>query len=46
VGTLAGQIAKLKGCRVVGIAGGAEKCEWLVRELGYDIAIDRRAGGR
>ena len=44
VGTLAGQIAKLNGCRVVGIAGGAEKCEWLVRELGYDAAIDRRAG--
>ncbi|MET1078138.1 MAG: NADP-dependent oxidoreductase [Pseudomonas sp.] len=40
VGSIAGQIAKLKGCRVVGIAGGAEKCALLVDELGFDAAID------
>ncbi|BAP44382.1 oxidoreductase, zinc-binding protein [Pseudomonas sp. StFLB209] len=40
VGSIAGQIAKIKGCRVVGIAGGAEKCAWLVDELGFDAAID------
>ena len=40
VGTVAGQIAKLKGCRVVGIAGGAEKCAYVVDELGFDAAID------
>src|SRR5882672_2677150 len=40
VGTVVGQIAKIKGCRVVGIAGGADKCEWLVKELGFDGAID------
>lgn len=40
VGTVVGQIAKLKGCHVVGIAGGAEKCRYLVEELGFDGAID------
>jgi NADPH-dependent curcumin reductase CurA len=40
VGSIVGQIAKLKGCRVVGIAGGPEKCEWIVEELGFDVAID------
>ena len=40
VGTVVGQIAKIKGCRVVGIAGGAEKCRYLVDELGFDAAID------
>lgn len=40
VGSIAGQIAKLKGCRVVGIAGGAEKCGWITGELGFDGAID------
>ncbi|MGE8360479.1 NADP-dependent oxidoreductase [Pseudomonas sp.] len=40
VGSIAGQIAKLKGCRVVGIAGGADKCRFLVDELGFDAAID------
>lgn len=40
VGSIVGQIAKLKGCRVVGIAGGAEKCQWLVDELGFDAAVD------
>jgi NADPH-dependent curcumin reductase CurA len=41
VGSVVGQIAKLKGARAVGIAGGREKCEWLVDELGFDAAIDR-----
>ena len=40
VGTVVGQLAKIKGCRVVGIAGGAEKCRYLVDELGFDAAID------
>lgn len=40
VGGLVGQIAKIKGCRVVGIAGGREKCQFLVDELGFDAAID------
>jgi NADPH-dependent curcumin reductase CurA len=43
VGSVAGQIAKLKGCRVVGIAGGEEKCRWLVDELGFDAAVDYKA---
>ncbi len=43
VGSVAGQIAKLKGCRAIGIAGGAEKCRWLVDELGFDAAIDYKA---
>ena len=41
VGSVVGQIAKLKGARAVGIAGGAEKCRFLVDELGFDAAIDR-----
>ena len=40
VGTVVGQIAKIKGCRVVGIAGGQAKCDYLVNELGVDAAID------
>jgi NADPH-dependent curcumin reductase CurA len=40
VGGLVGQIAKIKGCRVVGIAGGEEKCQFLIDELGFDAAID------
>ncbi|CCQ14387.1 putative NADPH: quinone reductase [Rhodococcus sp. AW25M09] len=40
VGSIAGQIAKAKGCTVIGIAGGAEKCAWLTEELGFDAAID------
>src|SRR5215475_12487227 len=43
VGTVAGQIAKIKGCRAVGIAGGPDKCRFLVDELGFDAAIDYRA---
>jgi len=40
VGSVVGQVAKIKGCKVIGIAGGAEKCKYLVEELGYDGAID------
>lgn len=40
VGSLAGQIAKRQGCRVVGIAGSAEKCRWLTEEFGFDAAIN------
>ena len=43
VGQTVGQIAKIKGCRVVGIAGGAAKCEWVVKELGFDACIDYKA---
>lgn len=43
-GSIVGQLAKLSGCRAIGIAGGAEKCAWLVDEAGYDAAIDYRAG--
>jgi NADPH-dependent curcumin reductase CurA len=42
-GSVAGQIAKIRGCRVIGIAGGAKKCEWLTGELGFDAAIDYKA---
>ncbi|HEY5107532.1 MAG TPA: NADP-dependent oxidoreductase [Caulobacteraceae bacterium] len=44
VGSLVGQIAAIKGCRTVGIAGGAAKCEMLKAELGYDEAVDYKAG--
>jgi NADPH-dependent curcumin reductase CurA len=40
VGAIVGQIAKIKGCRVVGIAGGAEKCGYLTEKLGFDAAVD------
>lgn len=40
VGSIVGQIAKIKGCRVVGITGSNEKCRWLVEELGFDAAIN------
>jgi NADPH-dependent curcumin reductase CurA len=43
VGMVAGQIAKIKGCRAVGIAGGAEKCQYIVKDLGFDAAIDYKA---
>jgi NADPH-dependent curcumin reductase CurA len=43
VGAVAGQIAKLKGCRVIGIAGGPEKCNYVVNELGFDGSIDYKA---
>lgn len=41
-GSLVGQIGKIAGCRVIGIAGGPEKCAWLTGELGFDAAIDYR----
>jgi NADPH-dependent curcumin reductase CurA len=43
VGSVVGQIARLKGCRAVGIAGGPEKCSWIVEELGFDAAIDYKS---
>jgi NADPH-dependent curcumin reductase len=43
VGSVAGQIARIKGCRVVGIAGGPRKCEWVAGELGFDACIDYKA---
>ncbi|MFT5577947.1 MAG: NADPH-dependent curcumin reductase CurA [Paraglaciecola psychrophila] len=42
-GSVVGQIAKLKGCRVIGIAGGQEKCNWLKREAGFDETIDYKS---
>jgi NADPH-dependent curcumin reductase CurA len=44
VGSIAGQIARIRGCRAVGIAGGPDKCRWLVDELGFDAAVDYKAG--
>ncbi|WP_283150763.1 NADP-dependent oxidoreductase [Silvimonas soli] len=43
VGSVVGQIARLKGCRIVGIAGGAEKCRYVAEELGFDACIDHRS---
>jgi NADPH-dependent curcumin reductase len=43
VGSTVGQIAKITGCRVVGIAGGAEKCRYVVEELGVDAAVDYKS---
>ncbi len=40
VGSIVGQVAKIKGCKVVGIAGGPEKCKYVVEELGFDACID------
>ncbi|HYD55332.1 MAG TPA: NADP-dependent oxidoreductase [Burkholderiales bacterium] len=44
VGSVVGQIAKLKGCRAVGIAGGRAKCDYVVNELGFDACVDYKAG--
>jgi NADPH-dependent curcumin reductase len=44
VGQTVGQLAKVKGCRAVGIAGGPAKCEWVVKELGFDACIDYKSG--
>ena len=44
VGSVVGQLAKQRGCRAVGIAGGAEKCAYVVDELGFDACIDYKAG--
>lgn len=42
-GSIAGQIARIQGCRVIGIAGGADKCEWLIKEGRFDAAIDYKS---
>lgn len=44
VGSIVGQIAGIKGCHVVGIAGGKDKCHWLTSELGFDAAVDYKDG--
>ena len=44
-GSVVGQIAKIMGCRVVGVAGGKEKCAWLKEELGFDEAVDYKDPG-
>ena len=44
VGSAVGQLAKLKGCRAVGIAGGKAKCDYVVKELGFDACVDYKAG--
>jgi len=44
VGSVVGQIAKIKGCRAVGIAGGPDKCRYVTRELGFDACVDYKAG--
>ena len=43
-GSVAGQIGKIRGCRVVGVAGGPEKCRFVTEELGFDACVDHRAG--
>ena len=44
VGSVVGQIAKLKGCRAIGIAGGRQKCDYVVKDLGFDACVDYKAG--
>src|SRR5260221_2459516 len=44
VGSVVGQVAKIKGCRAVGIAGGRQKCDYVVKELGFDACVDYKAG--
>jgi hypothetical protein len=44
VGSLVGQIAKIKGCTAIGIAGGQDKCDWLTSKLGFDAAVNYKAG--
>ena len=44
VGSVVGQIAKIKGCRAVGIAGGPDKCRYVTKELGFDACVDYKAG--
>ena len=45
VGSVVGQLARLHGCRVVGIAGGKDKCDYVIKELGFDACVDYRAAG-
>ncbi|MBL8490056.1 MAG: NADP-dependent oxidoreductase [Rhodocyclaceae bacterium] len=44
VGSVVGQLAKIHGCQVVGVAGGPEKCRYVVEELGFDACVDYKAG--
>jgi NADPH-dependent curcumin reductase CurA len=44
VGSMVGQLAKIKGCRAVGIAGGKVKCDYVVQDLGFDACVDYKAG--
>jgi NADPH-dependent curcumin reductase CurA len=44
VGSVVGQLAKARGCRVVGVAGGREKCDFVTKEFGFDACVDHRAG--
>lgn len=44
VGSVAGQIAKIHGCTVVGVAGGKQKCDYVIQDLGFDACVDHRAG--
>jgi NADPH-dependent curcumin reductase CurA len=44
VGSVVGQLAKMQGCRAVGIAGGRQKCDYVVKELGFDACVDYKAG--
>lgn len=44
VGSVAGQLARIAGCRVVGVAGGAAKCDYVVKDLGFDACLDYKAG--
>jgi hypothetical protein len=44
VGSVAGQLAKIRGCRAVGIAGGRAKCDYVVKELGFDACVDYKRG--
>ncbi|HUJ85232.1 MAG TPA: NADP-dependent oxidoreductase [Burkholderiales bacterium] len=44
VGSVVGQLAKIAGCRAVGVAGGRQKCDYVVKELGFDACVDYRAG--
>jgi NADPH-dependent curcumin reductase len=44
VGSVVGQLAKAKGCRVIGVAGGQAKCDYVVKELGFDACVDHKAG--
>ena len=44
VGCIVGQLARIAGCRVIGVAGGQKKCDWLTTELGFHAAIDYKAG--
>jgi NADPH-dependent curcumin reductase CurA len=43
VGSVVGQLAKARGCRVVGVAGGADKCDYVVKDLGFDACVDYKA---